>query len=117
MPASCLEPIIRVASCRSTLISLIDSIKNLPTLYVDLEGCQLSRNGTISIVTLYATALATAYVVDVHKLGKSAFTTANTTGTTLKAILESANIKKIIFDVRNDSDALFHHFQISLQGV
>ncbi|KAG6152621.1 hypothetical protein E4U37_003741 [Claviceps purpurea] len=117
MPASCLNPIIQVASCRGTLINLIDSIKNLPTLYVDLEGCQLSRNGTISIVTIYATTLATAYIVDVHKLGKSAFTTANTTGTTLKAILESANIKKVIFDVRNDSDALFHHFQISLQGV
>ncbi|KAG6209558.1 hypothetical protein E4U50_002922 [Claviceps purpurea] len=80
MPASCLNPIIQVASCRGTLINLIDSIKNLPTLYVDLEGCRLSRNGTISIVTIYATTL-------------------------------------VIFDVRNDSDALFHHFQISLQGV
>ncbi|KAG5935996.1 hypothetical protein E4U60_002838 [Claviceps pazoutovae] len=79
MPASCLEPIIQVVSCRGTLINLIDSIKNLPTLYVDLEGCQLSRNGTISIVTLYATTLATAYMVDVHKLGKHAFTTSNTT--------------------------------------
>ncbi|KAG5958858.1 hypothetical protein E4U58_005232 [Claviceps cyperi] len=117
MSAGCLNPIIQVASCRGTLIKLIDSIENLPTLYVDLEGCQLSRNGTISIVTIYATTLATAYIVDVHKLGKSAFTTANTTGTTLKAIFESAKTKKVIFDVRNDSDALFHHFQISLQGV
>ncbi|KAG5918690.1 hypothetical protein E4U61_001555 [Claviceps capensis] len=62
---------------RGTLINLIDSIKNLPTLYVDLEGSQLSRNGTISIVTLYATTLAIAYMVDVHKLGKSAFTRPN----------------------------------------
>ncbi|KAG6301925.1 hypothetical protein E4U09_004248 [Claviceps aff. purpurea] len=107
------------ATKRDSPITFIEKLKTYQpsTVYVDLEGCQLSRNGTISIVTIYATTLATAYIVDVHKLGKSAFTTANTTGTTLKAILESANIKKVIFDVRNDSDALFHHFQISLQGV
>jgi exonuclease 3'-5' domain-containing protein 1 len=36
---------------------------------------------------------------------------------TLKEVLESNKIPKVFFDVRNDSDALFAHFQISLQCV
>jgi hypothetical protein len=43
-------------------------------------------------------------------IGKRSFTC-------LKELLEAENIPKIFFDVRNDSDALFHHFQISLPGV
>lgn len=46
-----------------------------------------------------------------------AFTLANRSGTTLRSILESALIPKVFFDVRNDSDALYAHFNISLQGV
>ncbi|KAJ0279117.1 hypothetical protein COL940_006939 [Colletotrichum noveboracense] len=38
-------------------------------------------------------------------------------GTTLKTILESPSITKVFFDVRNDSDALFYHFNIDLRGV
>lgn len=36
---------------------------------------------------------------------------------TLKFILESKSIAKVFFDVRNDSDALYAHFGIRLQGV
>jgi exonuclease 3'-5' domain-containing protein 1 len=38
-------------------------------------------------------------------------------GQTLKAILESPSYAKVFFDVRNDSDALFSHYGISLYGV
>jgi GT2 family glycosyltransferase len=34
-----------------------------------------------------------------------------------KAILETNDIHKVFFDVRNDSEASFHRFQICLQGV
>lgn len=69
------------------------------------------------------------YIIDVHTLGRSVFTTHSTTvgnsgnrfGTTgprtFKAILESPTIQKVIFDVRDDADALFSHFGISMQGV
>ncbi|KAG6115686.1 hypothetical protein E4U13_002560 [Claviceps humidiphila] len=46
-----------------------------------------------------------------------AFTIGNAAGVTLKAVLEASQINKVFFDVRNDSNALFHHFQVSLQGV
>ncbi|KAK1703155.1 uncharacterized protein BDZ83DRAFT_658418 [Colletotrichum acutatum] len=46
----------------------------------------------------------------------TAFSTA-VGGTTFKQILESPDITKVFYDVRNDSDALFHHFQVKLSGI
>ncbi|KAG6024252.1 hypothetical protein E4U19_003874 [Claviceps sp. Clav32 group G5] len=115
--SSCLNPAIQVVDSPAEILSLLGSIENVPTLYVDLEGCPLSRHGSISILTLYVPSLSTAYIVDVHTMGKVAFNIANAAGVTLKAVLEASQINKVFFDVRNDSDSLFHHFQISLQGV
>ena len=104
-----------------SLIVLLDSIKSIPTsppsLFVDLEGQKLSRHGTISILQLYIHPLHHVYLIDVHTLGVPAFTTIGSSGQTLKSILESPSIPKVFFDVRNDSDALYAHFGISLQGV
>lgn len=36
---------------------------------------------------------------------------------TLRNILESPKIPKVFFDVRNDSGALYTHYQIALQGI
>ncbi|KAJ4348307.1 uncharacterized protein N0V89_009681 [Didymosphaeria variabile] len=118
-----------------------------PHLYIDLEGINLSRHGSISLLTLYDRSLPCIFLIDVHALGFAAFTTPSTTcatisrsddniqliGTnniemnvcsdekpcliTLKSILESPEIPKVFFDVRNDSDALFHHFGIELRGI
>lgn len=60
------------------------------------------------------------YLVDVHILGHLAFETAiegDINGATLKHVLESPTIPKVFFDVRNDSDALYAHFNVHLQGV
>ncbi|KAK0506923.1 hypothetical protein JMJ35_010623 [Cladonia borealis] len=92
-----------------------------PTMYIDLEGVNLCREGSVSIFTLLIdTGIPTQRVcfIDVHVLGAQAF---NTTGdkhkTTLKDILQDNMIPKVFFDVRNDSDALFSHFGVQLQGV
>lgn len=53
----------------------------------------------------------------VHTLGAQAFNTTGTQGTTLKDILQDEKIPNVFFDVRNDSDALFAHFGVALQGV
>jgi exonuclease 3'-5' domain-containing protein 1 len=45
------------------------------------------------------------------------FRTPGTKGKTLKDILQDKQILKIFFDVRNDSDALYAHFDVSLQGI
>jgi exonuclease 3'-5' domain-containing protein 1 len=110
------------------LSAILPTLKDLPAsspnLYIDLEGANLSRHGTISLITLYVLSTNTVYLIDVHQLGAAAFTTTavSTSATpepplTLKTILESPDIPKVFFDVRNDSDALFSHFGISLQGI
>jgi len=91
---------------------------NPPSIYVDLEGINLSRQGTISILQLYVLPKDHTYLIEVHQLQHMVFsTTGYHSGKCLKAILEAKDIRKVFFDVRNDSDALFHHFQISLSGV
>lgn len=113
-------------------VSMIDTIEAIPpvidilnsrptsppSLYIDLEGINLSRNGTISILQVYVHDLRHTYLLDVHTLGKALFATPGTNSKkTLKAILESASIPKVFFDIRNDSDALHAHFGINLAGI
>lgn len=93
-----------------------------PILYVDLEGIKLSRTGSISILTLLINVdsppkLKAFCLVDVCVLGASAFNTPGSNGKTLKDILEDKEIVKVFFDVRNDSDALFAHYGVAMQGI
>ena len=91
-----------------------------PTMYIDLEGSDLCRDGCISILTLLIdTGVPTrrVYLIDVYVLGSHAFNTSGVKQKTLKDILQDEKISKVFFDVRNDSDALFAHFNVALQGV
>jgi exonuclease 3'-5' domain-containing protein 1 len=103
------------------LLPLLDSITNLafnpPSLYIDLEGVDLGRHGSISILSLHIAPTQKTYLIDIHSLGSAAFSTTNSSGASLKTILESSTIPKVVFDVRNDSDALFSLFQISVDGI
>jgi exonuclease 3'-5' domain-containing protein 1 len=110
-----------IISTISDLISLLDSLENLPidppSLYVDLEGVQLGRHGSVSLVSLHVLPLRRTYIIDVHILGKLAFTTKVSGGRSLKCILESHTIPKVVFDIRNDSDALYSHFEVRVNGI
>ena len=112
---------IEVVNDTTSLISLIDRLPSLPThpplLYIDIEGIKISRHGSISIISLYVAPMKKTFLIDVHCLGRSTFSTANLEGISLKIILESPTIRKVIFDIRNDSDALFCHYQVSVNGI
>lgn len=105
----------------TSIATLIDSIVNLPSippsLYVKLEGIDLSRQGHISILQLNSYPQKHVYLIDIHVLGGVAFKTPGTGGETLQSILESPIIPKVFFEVGNDSNALFFHYGIALQGV
>jgi exonuclease 3'-5' domain-containing protein 1 len=131
-------PPVTFISTSEDLASMLAALEDLPTsppsLYIDLEGAKLSRNGTIALLTLYVPPKETVYLVDIHTMGARAFSTPATAATapvttlnaegltkdtedhvvTLKYILESPTIPKVFFDVRNDSDALFSHYGIKL---
>ncbi|KAL2828328.1 ribonuclease H-like domain-containing protein [Aspergillus pseudoustus] len=102
----------------SELVDLLNGVPNSPpSLYVDLEGINLCRHGSVSIMQIYLLPKNEVYLIDVHTLGQEAFSTASPTGLTLKSILEDSSIHKAFFDVRNDSDALYAHFGIHLAGI
>jgi exonuclease 3'-5' domain-containing protein 1 len=95
----------------------LSSITSSSTLYIDCEGNNLSRHGTVSIVTILVQPQGLIRLIDVLALGKESFTTASRDGKTLKSILESPSITKCFWDVRNDADALWALYQINIAGV
>ena len=106
-----------INSINPFLDSLEDQPINPPSFYLDIEGIRLGRHGSISILQLYHLPQNHVYLVDIFVLGSKAFDTANRSGTTFRTVLESANVPKVFFDVRNDSDALHAQFGVKLQGV
>ena len=100
---------------------MLNTIQSLrlqpPSLYLNLEGINLSCRGTVSIIQLFVEPLDHIYLIDIHCLDKPAFHTPNSNGMTLKSIFEDASTPKICFDARNGSANLLSQFQIRLQGV
>lgn len=106
----------------AAIASMIDTLSGLPSMppsiYIDLEGVNLSRHGTVSILQIHVRTTSQTYLVDIKTLGGAAFFTQGTrTISTLKSILESPFIPKVFFDVRRDSDALYSHYGIELQNI
>jgi exonuclease 3'-5' domain-containing protein 1 len=110
--------IIDITTAIGEVVGMLTNIpNNPPSIYVDLEGINLSRHGSISIIQIYLLPRNELYLIDVHTLGKEAFSQPCSSGQTLKGILEDKNIQKAFFDVRNDSDALYAHFGVHLAGI
>lgn len=115
------EPSLLIIETFSDLTELLNGLSDLPawppSLFIDLEGTNLSRNGTISILQIFVSSTQSTYLVDIYTLKDKAFSHSASDGLTLRSILESPSIPKVFFDVRNDSDALFGHYGINLAGV
>lgn len=102
----------------SNVIDTLERSRNEENiLYVDLEGNDLSRHDTLSLMQICVLPTKSTYMIDVHVLGSESFSTRGESGVTLRNILEDEGIQKVFFDVRDDSDALFSHFGIRLAGV
>ncbi|PSK33479.1 hypothetical protein B9Z65_7366 [Elsinoe australis] len=67
-----------------------------PSLYIDLEGNDLSRNATLSLVTIFVEPHNKVYLIDVTTLRYNAFAAESPKGHTLKSILESPDIIKLM---------------------
>jgi hypothetical protein len=78
-------------------------------LAVDCEGVSLSRKGELTILSI--ATREKAYLFDVLKIGKAIFSGG------LPEILEDSTQEKLMFDCRQDSDALWHQFNVKLAGV
>lgn len=101
----------------SELQDFLSNIQNSTSLYLDLEGSNLSRHGNISLMTVLAFPGERVHLIDVLTLGSTVFTVPSANGTTLARILDDPNIPKYFWDVRNDADALWSLFEVSIAGV
>ncbi|KAJ6482474.1 ribonuclease H-like domain-containing protein [Mycena sanguinolenta] len=101
----------------SLLHSCLAALENTTSLAVDLEGVAICRSGTLCIMQLKASESDTIWLVDIVVLGANAFEATGAGGHSLKSILESSSVKKLFFDVRNDSDTLFNLFGVALANV
>ncbi|TPX10014.1 uncharacterized protein E0L32_001211 [Thyridium curvatum] len=102
----------------STLVDVLYSQPTAPpSIFIDLEGVLLSRHGSISILQIFIQPENRTYLVDIYTLRDKAFLTPGACDNTLKDLLETDTIPKVFFDVRNDSDAMFSHFQVRLAGI
>ncbi|TVY13036.1 hypothetical protein LARI1_G009337 [Lachnellula arida] len=111
------ELIDTVEAIPAVIKTLVDQPVIPPSLYIDLEGVNLSRQGSISILQIHVAPKKKTYLIDIHTLGTKAFDTTSELDHTLRSVLQSESIPKVFFDVRNDSDALFSQFKISLAGI
>lgn len=99
------------------LKTFLSSIQKDKTLYLDLEGNNLGRHGSISLITVLVHPGNQTRLIDVQALGSEAFTTPSVEGTTLKSLLENPEVPKFLWDLRNDADALWSLFEVSIAGV
>ncbi|KAK6810746.1 hypothetical protein RU639_013605 [Aspergillus parasiticus] len=105
----------------NTAIGVADAVEELfelpadpPSLYLDLEGTNHSRHGSILILQIFVLPHNRTYLIDIHTLKENAFAKAASNGQTLKKLLEAESVPKVFSDARNDSDALYNCFGIKL---
>lgn len=93
-----------------TSIEIIkEAVRQDPLIAFDCEGECLSRIGKLCLMSV--ATRTTTYLIDVKVLKTLPFEKG------LKEILEDSNVKKLMFDCREDSDALYHQFNVKLDGV
>ncbi|KAB5595240.1 hypothetical protein CTheo_1318 [Ceratobasidium theobromae] len=87
------------------LDSLCSLNLNTPSLFIDLHGIRVSRNGRLCILEIYVPALETVLMIDVSALDHLTFSTTSLPqkpgarrGLTLKDIFESPEIPKVFYD-------------------
>ena len=90
-----------VALLQSVIGEMMTLRTDTPSLFIDLEGYQLGRHGSISVMSIYTPPKEKIYLIDIHRLGADAFFTVNADGKSLKYILESSVILKVssMFDM------------------
>ena len=91
------------------IADVVSKVQKQDNIAVDCEGTELSRSGALTVLSIAVEEQA--FIIDIKKLGEKAFQLG------LKDILENGHQNKLLFDCRSDSDALWHQFQVKLNGV
>lgn len=88
------------------------------SLYIDLEGKNFSRHGTLTLISILVHPSHKYHIIDVQALGQLAFSTSGAEIIiTLTDLFQASIIPKYLWDVRNDADALFSLYGVGLANV
>ncbi|KAK5134121.1 hypothetical protein LTR08_006896 [Meristemomyces frigidus] len=116
LPAPRIVEVSDVKGMRDMISLLLDVLENtnLMTLYLDFRGHHLGRNGALHVLQIYCLAVETVWFIHVSQLGAAVFDISVSSSDTLRGILESTQIRKVFWDCRGASDALFCRHGIRL---
>ncbi|CZT44752.1 uncharacterized protein RSE6_04971 [Rhynchosporium secalis] len=94
-----------------TFLPLLSKLKRstlrAPELSLDYEACKLAEDGDIRVMQMRVRSMNQTFVFDIKKLGGiTMFEAKNTKGLSLREVLESNKHIKLIWDCRQDQDAL-----------
>ena len=84
---------------------------NIEHVAIDCEGVNLSRIGSLELISICFSLSKDVFLLDVGGKPDSTMVKA------LKDLLESSKVTKIIHDCKMDADALFHILGIKLQNI
>ncbi|KAF8888015.1 hypothetical protein BD779DRAFT_1672429 [Infundibulicybe gibba] len=87
------------------------------TISVDVEGVELCRAGRVCIVQFHVSGSSYIWLLDVVALGQQAFDAIDWRGRSVRGVLQGTAARKLLYDVRNDSDALYNLHGVYLQNV
>lgn len=111
----------KLVNLYTALANLIDTITRLPIrlllLYINFKGVYLLLYGTISILQLFISLEDRTYLINIYTLQDKVFLTTRANRQTLREILELDAILKVLFNVQNNSNTLYSHFEISLTSI
>ncbi|GFG17176.1 hypothetical protein IFM5058_08337 [Aspergillus udagawae] len=100
------------------LLNELDHLLHRPAaLFLDVQTTNPEQDGSISVISLFVRPIKKVFLIDVLTLGDDVFTTTSLADNSLKLLLESPAVPKILFDVGNASAALFNHYGIRLNGI
>ncbi|CZT00278.1 uncharacterized protein RAG0_08365 [Rhynchosporium agropyri] len=105
-----------------TFLLLLSKLKRstlrAPELSLDYEACKLAGDGDIRVMQMRVRSMNHTFIFDVKKLGGiTMFEAKNTKGLSLREVLESNKHIKLMWDCRQDQDALFGIFGIKLSRI
>lgn len=118
-----------VISTRSALLQAMKFLNRERIIYVDCEGADLSKgswrngrqledgvegarplHGQLCLMQI-GTADGQVFVLDIQELGSAAFDFG------LRKLLEDDKVTKVMHDFRQDADALWHQFSVSVNSL
>jgi exonuclease 3'-5' domain-containing protein 1 len=97
----------------ASIHALLDILAQAQTkqIYLDFEGVNLCKSGKMCIGQLLLHGSPHVYLLDITILGPLVFSTQKD-GQSLSSIFRNTEWKKVMFDPKNDIDAMFHQFGV-----